>query len=618
MRNLVSSAVLGNWPLAAVFFSVSAFCQTPLPSSSATDPDLGEAMPAYGAAIHRELTWVGRPVDSGVTAVPQTRQIDMYKVAPDPAQHSPAVINTYLHTPVFALKHPIPYRSVADSNGSETWQVVLLISSPTIRGHLTNELKVDPVITGDPQTNLNAVNVQPFHLEGGTAVCYAELREDKVLATGKITEEAIGSDWRYLSLKVPDPKAFRQVISDRDAHCLLRYTYLRRQVQLATAVGNASASVRQAVEDEQAAERVRGVAFATDKSKLQQTLQARLSLATDTNSRLAQSLLPTKDAEQISAQVYKVSSFDFANPTPLMQSKVESYLAADVQSIVNRQTATEKQEANSSSGVGLELSIGVLKITPLESQSLKDTHELTTENTTTLNQVKPGTIHIYQLVDDARDVAIQVVESIAISKATSDNLPVSVDIDLALSAEDAEKSIGADKLAPVATGMMPGMAFCYFGKDIPTGWALLDGATTWPKETWVPEQIQGKSLPNMRGTTAVGASTLAEVGTSKLNTQFDFPEWTEDAYVLDVSPKYLLPGFQPGPTLSGRHFTNPENLFPNIDGVLPQRTAPAVYAWKQVKVIQRGTLPSPSMMPPVSWTDSTREPWAKCRWVVRF
>lgn len=57
-----------------------------------------------------------------------------------------------------------------------------------------------------------------------------------------------------------------------------------------------------------------------------------------------------------------------------------------------------------------------------------------------------------------------------------------------------------------------GMLIPYFGKDLPDGYIWADGTKNWPDEDWVPQQLWGQPVPDMRQQLIGGSPSEKEVG----------------------------------------------------------------------------------------------------------
>ena len=608
----------------------------------AAETDDGDVVPASTHTMSKSMSWTGGPAKLTLT-----REVEVYKGTAGSSDAGASKF-LFLHSPLWAL---VPAddgaayvrRSSSPGSTGERWWVRFMVSSKTVREHLEGELRNHPNVKTLPGVRLDHVSVSPYRVRGGLFRCYHALAPEKPLASGQLTGNNPFGDVRIAQLDLPQPEAFRAALKDGDARCSITYQTLSRQVSMASTVLSYQERVTELVQREETAQRDRqNVGFATDRDRLKSQMAVDVNMFTVTNSPQALALLPR--LEGLAAQLFKTSTFEFARSDP-RKELVESYLKAATKTMTDTRSESDKSTAKDSLELDVNIGGETFKMSPKMRQEFERTHEVTLTKGTTLNSVVPGRITRYQLKDNWREVLAQGVSQLVVSKAMADT-GTTVEVDLALTAATAEKSLGAGTVAGADSVLLPGAAVCHFGQmPLPRGWVLLDGTQKWPADPWVPAHLRGKPLPDMRGATAVGAAAAVEVGANKLDTAFKLPAWEiaphSVAFSLSTTPGPLTTWWQRhhsayswGPFDLNTTPANPQfrprtldespyyplarpDIFVNAPSGTTVVATP--HAWTRVGVLNpSGPGPNLSSVPPVPWTDSNRMPYAKCQWILKL
>lgn len=603
----------------------------------------GEIVPATTVILSRAVAFDNDLPGGG------ERTVRVYK-ANAGASPSPVASNLYMHKPVWAL---IPDASgsivtSAASNGtSEVWRLRTMLSSEAIRQYLKGALGSEPGVTTLPDFNPAVLDVKVYNVLTGDLRCYESLHPTNSIATGTLTNDLIG-DNRIILLDVPDSKVLRDAISKKSARCDVTYSYLARQVSMANSVTTFTSNVSSSLEQHGKAERDRGgISFADDLQKLKQRLAAEIQIIITANAPGSVALLPQM-TDSIFMQLFKAASFDFTSADTPYKKAIESYLAADAQITQDTQTDQEKQIASSAMGVKMGIDVKFFTFAPNVQNNFSSTHELTTKTDVTTNTTLPGTINVYNLQSNWREALVKSVASVIVTRVSNGD-QLTEQLDMALLKDRAESTLGAGAIAPTATGLLPGMAFCYFGVGaLGAGWTVLDGgpANKWPTYAWVPLHLRGQPMPDMRDANAVGATSESDVGKTGLNTTFTFPNFElikpEGGFVLEEKvTTYLVAGesaesygsvdlpsgigvADAGPVHGNAMYPLSGSFYvpSRVRGQYPANFY-AVHKWRPGAMLPAGQGPvnladaNKPPVQPVKWNDSNRPPYAKCRWVVK-
>jgi hypothetical protein len=209
-------------------------------------------------------------------------------------------------------------------------------------------------------------------------------------------------------------------------------------------------------------------------------------------------------------------------------------------------------------------------------------------------------------------------------------------------------------------GISPGMAFCFLGKEIPVGYAELNGAGAWPAASWVPDILRGKPLPNTMGDLIGVATNRSDIGTVSGNGYVTVPAQLQNkietfsvigrggAYRWDrpghaPTPdigEYVRPGtgydekyndpasntWASGGNWPGKDISNngwlsrwPSGYYPGIFelGWHDTGTQEVIARQLNYKMVDIYATPQAANDVSVNVTSAGNPPYLRCRWIVR-
>lgn len=137
------------------------------------------------------------------------------------------------------------------------------------------------------------------------------------------------------------------------------------------------------------------------------------------------------------------------------------------------------------------------------------------EESSTADILMPHSVTLTHLSGGWRSATGDQISSVYVGHGSSEEVVESPPISVRSTWDDADlQRMMSASGAPKMAGIWPGMAYCYFGKDIPHGFVLLDPSNTWPTHApWLPEHLKGRPLPSTAGLSFGATNDLAQVGT---------------------------------------------------------------------------------------------------------
>lgn len=312
----------------------------------------------------------------------------------------------------------------------------------------------------------------------------------------------------------PSLDRFKALAPKGEIEFRFSYTFKNVGVLYATAITSASQDVSQALQE------------AVTSSNISPDTPIFQRQAADFRSKLSKILYTTVSANskeviplvqsQIADHFLSQSIVDITNlqDKPL-QEAIYAYLKPLLQSAQEKRTTEVKSGTSTEEGVDVKLGADVKFVNFAIDLSDKDTISrnaaVTFEKSGTNQWYEPHDIKVYKLSQISDDDTLEVVSRAFISEKGDtnfhDDFPVKSDFteDVVGSYKSAEKIADFD-------GVLPGMGFCYFGKDIPRGYMELDGRALWPDAAWVQKSLRGKPMPDSQDLLLGSTRRAAEVG----------------------------------------------------------------------------------------------------------
>lgn len=145
---------------------------------------------------------------------------------------------------------------------------------------------------------------------------------------------------------------------------------------------------------------------------------------------------------------------------------------------------------------------------------IKTKHGLELVQGSNKGELVPANINISFVASTWQSQISRSVQNVSIAFTTSENYEVASPVPVSFT----RKSIQYPEELQVQSSQFPfvplGGALCYFGKDTPFGYQLLDASHSWPlSENWVPDSLAGESMPNMNaGAVVVGTNATSNLG----------------------------------------------------------------------------------------------------------
>lgn len=283
--------------------------------------------------------------------------------------------------------------------------------------------------------------------------------------------------------------------------------------------GELSAAVSQAL-DSQLLDNQRGPIFQEDARKLRLSLSQTIIQtirATDA-SMLASINLPDIASHIVSPQEVTFSDLEKPRNKELADA-VSGYIKSTLGTIETEReksrTTTRTQEKDDAVTLGPSAKkfFPDLSITKKDKDKLETQHGVKFTQAEARGTAEPHSILIHRVNRAWQSSFTDVMQSAYISVGRDKSFQV----DSAFRASFT-RALMEEKMTDIAAATAPfsvvrkGMAFCYFGKDVPPGYVLADGQSSFPDENWVPKHLRGNPVPDMRGMFAVGAGPVTQVG----------------------------------------------------------------------------------------------------------
>jgi len=188
-----------------------------------------------------------------------------------------------------------------------------------------------------------------------------------------------------------------------------------------------------------------------------------------------------------------------------------------------------------------------IKLTHEEIQRFTDETGLEVRFQETERRYVPYAIRVHKLADGWENVSLsaQHFGVVATGRNTDyfDDTPVAPSYRLSSVLQDLSYDVTEWSLSGVPLGtMLP----WFGGGTAPAGYVFADGNSTWPDESWVPQHLRGKPVPNMEARAAFGAGAEDAVGSHQDAGSFSYrPVITLPSLRTTGSANYSIWGLKP-------------------------------------------------------------------------
>ena len=440
----------------------------------------------------------------------------------------------YYHRPLLALllneeSESIIWSSTPVSTGSVV-DIRVLLTTPAFRSLCEDAIRRDDVertvILATDGWNLDEVKVKQWPVRHIVVDCIDSITGD-VLGYGQSDESLISSN-SAIRLRINFPvKEYATFTSRlREGHVEFRFAYSYHAKQISTG------SIEGRLEQRTKAQIVNAVRMNIEPGKpifqhqinrLMNELKGRvfLTMRAD-NVKILPELQKTFESVAPIFQIERrldISNIEDSGLSEQINKNLEA-LKKDIATIYDisfNESETEQRGRNNKSSTkfnaGIEWKVvnaGVNSANDIASQA-SETAKSDFGVTLTYNESEqsfvPTQIAVYKLRDgwDGEDINISIMQYVALDD--ENRYLVDTNVRLNYLAERIEEFTGGVVVERLYDGVPVGTMLPYYGNTLPRGYVWADGQAKWPLDApWVPAELAGRAVPDMRGLVAAGVA----------------------------------------------------------------------------------------------------------------
>lgn len=178
---------------------------------------------------------------------------------------------------------------------------------------------------------------------------------------------------------------------------------------------------------------------------------------------------------------------------------IYGYLKPLLETTQRNTTTTDKETKTTENNIKMSLNAptggaATFNVSPEVMNKIENAHEVKFTYDATKQSYVPVSIKVYKLSSLSDERTTQIVTRAFLVQGGNNNL----EEDTPIPSNFTDKLVDMGEQSQKASnfdGMLPGMAFCYFGSEIPTGYLEISPENKWPDAAWVPPKLKGKFMP---------------------------------------------------------------------------------------------------------------------------
>jgi hypothetical protein len=295
---------------------------------------------------------------------------------------------------------------------------------------------------------------------------------------------------------------FKRYAASGDLQFTFAYTFRNVRQQYAAALSTAAREINQALQQTVSSANIApgSPIFQTQANEFRNQLSAKLvtqisassvALVPLVQSQLADRYLKTETVTIDNIQDKALLDAIYGYLRPLLQTAADKRTKEKSTSKTHEEGTTIKLGAKPSVGpVG-----GDFEIDRSDKDTIATKTGITLEYSQADQAYEPQSIKVYKLSNITDQETVQVVSEAFISQggdpSFQDDTPIRSDF--------TDARVGAIHPGDIPanfSGVLPGMAFCFFGNQVPKGYVELTPSETWPDAAWVPNSLRGQHMPD--------------------------------------------------------------------------------------------------------------------------
>ncbi len=346
---------------------------------------------------------------------------------------------------------------------------------------------------------------------------------------------------------------FKELAPSGDIDFLFSYTFKNVHEKYATALIKQSNEVSQALQQAVTSANISSDTpiFETQANAFRSLLSQKIAIQVTLNSADLFPLVQSQLAEHyLTPQTVTIETLQDKQ----LQDAIYGYLRPLLRTAAEEKRATSgTQNSGGEDGVNVKMG-GDVKFVNFEiDKSDKDTISHTTgvtfEKSTTDQSYTPHDIKVYKLSSITDQETVDVVTRAFFAQGGDPNF----ERDTNVKSDFTDEKVGSFKNGAEPAEfdtVLPGMSFCYFGKDVPKGYVELEDKNVWPDAAWVPDPLRGKAMPDTQDLLVGGTHRAEEVGVVYNSGKIEIgpinvlaagltvtPNWADPTHFVLISPK---------------------------------------------------------------------------------
>jgi hypothetical protein len=432
------------------------------------------------------------------------------------------------------------------------------------------------VIQNDPELRIPGgnVDVNAIRVDGWPIITLT------VKVIEPVTNEILGT-WISAPLQAAGPtisipigfdaqslKLFQELSPSGDIQFAFSYTFQNVRQQYAASLTQASREINQVLQNTvQSLNKSPGdPIFESQMNAFRSTLAAKF--VTDISASSAE-LIPLVQSQLVD-HYFTTQTVDIKNlQDSKLQDAIYGYLKPLLQTAAQKTTdeyksgLTQENTDNVKLGAGVKVSgVGVnFGVDNTERDNVSQTTGTTFEWSTTDQAYEPHDIRVYKLSTITDEDTVEIVNRAFIVQggdpSFQDDTPVRSDF------TDTRINIGGNggERFNNFDGILPGMAFCFFGKDVPSGYQAVEPDNRWADAAWMPDGLRGQPMPESQDMLIGATNQVAQIGTIWNSGNIALGALSVPSQGLMIGPHSGSPNFAPAaPGYGARAINKPGNL----------------------------------------------------------